>query len=157
LEQFARRKGDERELVDRRTVLLFRRPQNGEVHEIDRGIRLEQIAPGPLAGVRLARHQQHPQLVANAVDRHYRTVVHQRELAVEPLGLDLDDVRAGVGNLHADGYLLTDPDAAVVDGLAVSPYRDPRRAGRGALVFDPVGDGLRLPDDAEAWRGHQHD
>jgi hypothetical protein len=44
--ELADRERDERELVDRRAILLFRRAQDGEMHEIDRGVGLEQIAPG---------------------------------------------------------------------------------------------------------------
>ncbi len=51
--QFPCGKRDQRQLVDRRAVLLLRRTQNGEVHEIDRRIRLQQIAPRALARMRL--------------------------------------------------------------------------------------------------------
>ena len=54
LEQLARGERDQRELVDRRAVLLFRRAQDGEMHEIDAGIGFEQIAPRSLARMRLA-------------------------------------------------------------------------------------------------------
>ena len=47
--QLARREGDERELVDRRAVVLLRRAQDGEVHEIDRRVGAQQVAPGALA------------------------------------------------------------------------------------------------------------
>ena len=78
LEQLAGREGDQRELVDRRAVLLLRRAQNGEMDEIDAGVGLEKVAPGALAGMRLARHQQDAQLVAHAVDRDDRAVVDRR-------------------------------------------------------------------------------
>jgi hypothetical protein len=54
VEQFADRKGDQRQLADRRAVLLFRRPQDREVHEVDRGVGFEDVAPDALAGMRLA-------------------------------------------------------------------------------------------------------
>jgi len=54
LKQLARRKRDQRELVDRRAVLLLGRTQDGEMHQVDAGIGLEQVAPGALAGMRLA-------------------------------------------------------------------------------------------------------
>ena len=38
------------------------------MHEIDGGIGLEQVAPGALARMRLARNQQHLQAVADAFD-----------------------------------------------------------------------------------------
>jgi len=56
-EQLARGEGDEGELVDRRAVLLLRRTQNGEMHEVDGGIRAQQVAPGALTRMRFARHQ----------------------------------------------------------------------------------------------------
>jgi hypothetical protein len=64
-----------------------------------------------------------------------------------------------VWDRHADRDLLADTDAAGVDGLAVAPHVDLGSAGdaAGTLIFDPVGDGLRLSDDAEARRGDQHD
>src|SRR4029078_6916140 len=49
LKQLAGRKRDQRQLVDRRAVLLFRRAQNGKVHQIDGSIRLEQVTPRALA------------------------------------------------------------------------------------------------------------
>src|SRR5262249_57723475 len=38
LEQLARGKSDQRQLVDRRAVLLFRWPQNRKMYQIDRGV-----------------------------------------------------------------------------------------------------------------------
>ena len=68
LEQLAGGEGDQRQLVDRRAVLLFGGAQNGEMDEVDRGIGLEHVAPGPLAGMRLARHEQHAHVLAHALD-----------------------------------------------------------------------------------------
>jgi hypothetical protein len=82
LEQLADRKGDQRQLVDRRAVLLLRRAQDGEMHEIDRRVGFQQVAPGALAGMRLARDQQHAQPVAHAVDDDHRAVVVQRQLVL---------------------------------------------------------------------------
>ena len=48
--------------------------------EIDRRIGFEDVAPDPLAGMRLARHQQHPQPVAHAVDDDNRAVVVEGQL-----------------------------------------------------------------------------
>ena len=52
-EQLAGRERDQRQLIDRRPVLLLGWPQDGEVDEIDGRVRFQKIAPGPLAGVRL--------------------------------------------------------------------------------------------------------
>ena len=80
-EQLLRREGDQRELEHRHEVLLLRRPQDGEMHEVDRRVRLQQVPPGPLARIGLARDQQHPQPVAHAVDRDDRRVVAVGQLA----------------------------------------------------------------------------
>src|SRR6185312_15368475 len=43
--EFARRKRDQRQLIDRRAVLFLGWPQNREVHEIDGRVRLQEVAP----------------------------------------------------------------------------------------------------------------
>src|SRR5262249_25199982 len=58
---------------------------------------------------------------------------------------------------HADADAAAGAHAAGLDGLAVAAHRDLGGSGRGALVLDAEGDVLRLPDDAEARRGYQHD
>src|SRR6185437_4731990 len=157
LEQLAGRESDQRKLVDRRAVLLFRWPQDGEMHQIDRGVGFEQIAPGALAGMRLAGYQQHPQFVAHAVDRNYRAIVDLGELVFERRSLDLDDVLPGMRDRHVDFDLGADRDVALFQRLAVAPHRDLRGAYLGALVFDAEADGLRLPDDAKARRLREYD
>ena len=156
LEQLAGRKRDQRQLVDRRAVLLLRRAQNREVHEIDAGVGFQKVAPSALAGMRLAGHQQHAQLVTHAVDRHHGAVVDRRQLVFERRGFDLDDVRSGMRdrNLRIDGVARR--DAAALQHLAVAADRDLGGRGPRALVLDAIDDGLRLADDAEARRRHQH-
>src|SRR5206468_12482200 len=56
IKQLADRKGDQRQFADRRAVLLLGRTQDREMHEIDRWIGFEDVAPDALAGMRLARH-----------------------------------------------------------------------------------------------------
>ena len=51
--------------------------QDGEMHQIHRRIGLEQIAPDPFAGMRLARDQQHAQPVAHAGDGDHSAIVLQ--------------------------------------------------------------------------------
>src|SRR5262249_55859407 len=107
LEQFAGRKRDQGQFVDRRSILLLGRSQDGEVDKVDIGVGFEQVAPGALARVRLAGYQQHPQLVAHPVDRHDGTVVDGRQLALERRRLDFDDVLPRVGNLDLNVDLAT--------------------------------------------------
>ena len=77
-EQLLGREGDQRELEDRHEVLLLRRAQDGEMHQVDRAVGLQQVPPGALAGIGLAGDEQHPQPVAHAVDRDDRLVVARR-------------------------------------------------------------------------------
>ena len=69
-EQLADRKGDQRQLIYRRSILLFRRAQDREMHQIDRRIGFQQIPPGALARMGFAADQQNPQPFAHA--RHHR-------------------------------------------------------------------------------------
>ncbi len=101
-EQLLGREGDERELIDRRAVLLLGRAQNGEVHEIDGGVRLQEIAPRALAGMRLARDEEDAQVLAHALGDDDEAVVGGGELARRRLELDLEDVGAGVRERHLD-------------------------------------------------------
>ena len=123
------------------------------MHEIDAGVGFQQIAPGALAGMRLARDQQHPQFVAHAVDRDHRAVIDQRQFVLERRGLDLDDVRAGMLDVDIDIDGLAAQHGALVDHLAVAAHHDLGALAADALVVEPVGDGLGLADDAEARRG----
>ena len=151
-EQLAGREGDQRQLVDRRAVLLLRRAQDGEVDEVDVGVGLQQVAPGALARMRLAGDQQHAQLLADALDRQHGAVVDRGQLARQRLDLDLDDVRAA----------MLDPDrrarTACRCGRLRRPISSPSRRTvttrvAGAAALHHLGaDRLVLADDAEARR-----
>ena len=154
-EQLARREGDERELVDRRAVLLLRRAQNREVHEIDGGVRLQQVAPHALAGVRLAGDQQHAQVLAHALGRHHHAVVGGGELARRRLQLDLDDVLAGVRERHLDRHGAADLGGARLVGAAFAAdlEGDPVAGAALAAGLDHARlDVARRADDAVARR-----
>jgi hypothetical protein len=135
---------------------FLRRAQDGEVDEIDAGVGFQQVAPGALAGVRLARDEQHAKLVAHAVDGNDGAVVDRGEFVFERRGFDLDDVLSGVRDrdLRVDGS--AGRDGAAVEHFTVAPDGNLGRCRRGALVLDAIDDGLRLADDAEARRRHQH-
>ena len=107
--------------------------------------------------MRFARHQQHPQFVAHAVDRDDRAVVDQRQFILQRRGLDLDDVRAGMLDVDVDTGGLAARERAFADHLAVAADHDLGAFAGDALIVEPVGDGLRLPDDAEARRGRDRD
>ena len=93
-------------------------PQNREVHEIDGGVRLEQIAPDALAGVRLARNQEHAQVLAHAFGRDHHPIVSGGELAGRRFELDLDDVLPGVRERHLNLHGPTDRGRARFVGPA---------------------------------------
>ena len=101
-EQLARREGDERQLIDRRAVVLLGRAQNGEVHQVDGGVGLQQVSPRALAGVRLAGDEQHAQVLAHALGGDDRAVVGRRQLARRRVELDFEDVLPGVRERHLD-------------------------------------------------------
>ncbi len=107
--------------------------------------------------MRLAGDQQHAQLVAHAVDGDHRAVVHRRQLALERRGFDLDDVLARMRHIDIDRHGLAAQHGALVDGLPVTAHHDLRALAGDALIVEPVGDLLRLADDAEAWRGDDGD
>ena len=151
-EQFARRKGDQRQFVDRRAVLLFGRPQNGEVNEVDRGIRFQQIAPGPFAGMRLARYEQHAQVFANAVDNGDGAVVGVGDFAVGGVDRQFDDIASGSGDHDVERHLLADRGAFDRNRLAVDRDADIDLAALAVGGDDPVGHLKRLADKAEARR-----
>src|SRR6185312_2720412 len=79
LKELARRKRNQGKLIDRRAVLLFRRAKNSEVDKIDIRIRLQKIAPGALARMRLAGDEEDAQFFPHAVDGNRDAVVERRK------------------------------------------------------------------------------
>ncbi len=130
LEQFPHRKGDQRQLVQRREVVLLRRTKYREVYEVDGWIGLQQPPPGALAGMRFARDQQHAQPVAHAVDLHDRPVVDRGNLARKRISLQLEHGRPCARDRHFDDMLAADRKALDPGRIAVAPNRKPGGAGR---------------------------
>ena len=95
-EQLVGRERDQRQFAHRRHVLLVGRPQDGEMHEIDRRIGLQQVAPGPQTRIGLARDQHHPQTIAHAIDHRDRAIVLQRQFLFAGIDLDLERADAGM-------------------------------------------------------------
>ena len=130
IEQLADRKGDQRQFADRRAVLLLRRPQDREMHEIDRRVGFQDVAPDALAGMRLARDEQHAQPVAHAVDDDRGAVVRQRQFLRPGLGLDFQNVRAAVIDRDRQRHVAPDRHhhrmrraAVLAPGDASLPFR----------------------------------
>lgn len=156
-EQLLRREGDQRQFRHRHAVLLLGRAQDGEMHEIDARIGFQQVAPGALARVRLARDEQHPQPVAHAVDLHHRGVVARGQLARHRGKAELHNVLPAVFKRQRQFQILPDLDAIAARLAAVD--RDgqiglgPRGFRHRALVEHLEPDPRLLADDAEGGGG----
>ena len=72
------------------------------MNQVHRGVGFQHVAPGPLAGMRLARDEQHAQVFAHAFDRQHGAIVDGRYLAFGGLGFDFDDVGTGVLDVDRD-------------------------------------------------------
>src|SRR5262249_48121215 len=88
IEQFTDRKSDQRQFTDQRAVLLFGRPQDREMDEIDRWIRFEDVAPDALSCMRFAGYQQHPQPITHPIHDNDRTIIVKGQLLRPRLDLD---------------------------------------------------------------------
>ncbi|CAM5514994.1 hypothetical protein FALB51S_03956 [Frigidibacter albus] len=160
-EQFLRREGDQRQLGDRHAVLLFGRAQDGEMHEVDRGVGFQQVAPGALAGMGLARDQQHPQPVAHAIDLHHGSVVAVGQLALGGGEVELHHVLPAmlqrqrqfqIGfHRHLIGF-----GRAAVDGQRHIDRAPGLGSGHRAHLLDAHHHRQGLADDAEGRRGLHH-
>ena len=125
------------------------------MHEIDRRVGLEQVAPHALAGMGFARDEQHAQAVAHAVDHHGGAVVLQRLLGGARGCFELDDVLAAMGHGHADGRVAADGDLPIAARLTVDAERDLRVAAGGAAeIIDAEGDLRFAADDVVAGRAN---
>ncbi len=125
--------------------------------KVDVGVRLQEIAPHALAGMRFAGDEQHAQLVAHAVDVDHGAVAVGRKFPLDWGDLELDHVDAGVFDrrLHLDP--LAGLGAHRGDRLAVAAYSEADRRARTGAVDDARDDRLVLADDAIARRLDQLD
>ena len=64
--------------------------------KIDRRIGFQDIAPDTLAGVRLARDEEHPQTIAHAIDHDDGMIVVERQLARARLDRELENIGSAV-------------------------------------------------------------
>ena len=131
------------------------------MHEIDRRVRLQQVPPGPLARIGLARHQQHPQPVAHAVDRDDRRVVAvgqlARDRAASTICSTLTPPRCSVTG-SVDAAVDRHVEAQRLGAVERDRERHVAAAGRRrAQILDPERQAHRLVDDGEGRRGLDHD
>ena len=125
------------------------------MHQIDRRVGLQQIAPDALARMRFAGNQQHPQPFADTVDLHHGAVVGQRQFARRGFDLDLDDIGAGMFDLKGNRVRRADRRHDGGTGFAVEVQLD---AGDTAaapscrVIDDPDLDIAALADQREARR-----
>jgi hypothetical protein len=153
--------GDQRELMDRRAVLLFGRAQDREVHERDGGVGLEQVAPDAFAGMRLAGDEEDAQVLADAFGCDDDAVVEVREFARNWLQLDFKNVLAGGRERHGDARALVDFGAHHLVGLALAADAQRNLAARLAASAGFADRNLditrRAVDDAKLRRGDDFD
>ena len=91
--------------------------------EVDVGVRFQDVAPHALTRVRFARHQQHLELVAHAVDRHHRLVVQRGQLTRDRRDVDLDHVGTGMVDPDRDVDPLPDGGRLLRHHHTVAPDR----------------------------------
>ena len=101
--------------------------------EVDVGVRLQQVAPHPFARMGLAGDEQHPQLIAHAVDVDHRAVAVGRQFVGDRGDFEFDHIDAGVldRRLHVDPLANADVDGR--DRLAVAAHRQLDRLAMSAL------------------------
>src|SRR5687767_8055825 len=122
------------------------------MHEVDGGVRLEKIAPGALARMRLARDEQYAETVANAFDDGDGAVVLLGDLAGQGIGDDLGDVLATMIDQDRQRHALPRLNLDIVLLAIVRANGDANRPWRIAGLLDPKANDLLLADDAEARR-----
>ena len=153
-EQFPRWKGDQRQFVDRRAVLLFGRAQDGEVNEIDGGVRLQQVAPCPFAGMRGARNEEHAQILAHALYDLDGAVVDRGQFAIDRPDREFEDVLAAVFEVEDIARRQIGADHHFGNYSAIEPRRDPCRSARviadRPVIDDGEFDRQAVADKAEA-------
>ncbi len=160
-EQLARGKGDQRQLRDGDAILLLGRAQDGEMHQIHGRIGFQEVAPDPLARVRLARDEQHPQPVAHPVDLDDRRIVAVCQLVGRGRDLKLQHVHAPVRQRHRQLQILAHRDG---EGLRFAPVdrdheirRCPRRGRDLSLILDPKRERHGLAQNGEGRRVADHE
>ena len=121
------------------------------MNEVDRCIGLEQIAPGALARMRLARYKQHLQAIADAFGGDHSAVVLKRNLAGEGCDRHFSIVAPAVLDIdwNVDGFAWACGErggTAVVIGYG---DLDGCRPCARSLIVDAEGEALLLADDAE--------
>ena len=106
------------------------------MHEIDRGIGFQQIAPYPLAGMGLARDQKHPQAIAHTIDNDNRAVVLQCLFGIARFDFKLDNVFAAMLNRNFEGGLFTDGNGKRFSLFAIDmhSHHRHRRAGKADIL-----------------------
>ena len=151
-EELPRREGNQRQFIHRHTILLFRRAQNGEMHQIHRRVRLQQVAPNPFARMRLTRNQEHPQPVAHAVDLHHGGVVAVGQLVLHRGQREMQHVLPAMRQGHRQFQIGVDRhrEGHWILGIHGNGDLGLRAQGGGrALIFDPQLQRELLADDSK--------
>ena len=125
--------------------------------KIDIGVGFEQVAPHPLALMRLARHQKNAQLVAHPFDGDDRAIVDVGQFAWQRRNFEFKDIGPGVLDRRLDIDGLADRRVERCNPLAVAAhFKRDRLAGIGGVEHARA-DRLLLADYTEARRLDQFD
>ena len=73
------------------------------MHQIDIGVRFQEVAPSPLARMRLAGYQQHPQFLTDTFDRNDRAIVRKGQFIRQPFDFQFDYIGAAMLDANVDG------------------------------------------------------
>ena len=151
LEQLTHRKGDQRQFIERRQIILLRRAQNGEMHQIHIRIGLQQAPPGAFAGMRLTGNQQHAQPIPHTIYRDHLAVIERAYLARARLCLQLNHHRATARHWHGNGVLSPDGDFLTPRSTAIAADNQPGIAtSRRAQILNHHAQFNLLADNAKA-------
>ncbi len=158
-EQLLGRKSDQRQFTDRHAVLFVGRAQDGEMYQINAGVRFQQIAPGAGAGVGLSADQKHPKAVAHTADLHNRGIVAIGQLARRHRHGEMDHIvatmaqRDGQTQFFAHRHIMLGRRPPI-DADRQSRARAPARPR--ALINNAQADDLLLAQNGEGRRFFDH-
>ena len=120
------------------------------MHEVNRRIGFQEVAPNAPCLVRLAGYEQHAQPVAHTGNRHRGAIVRERQLFRPRRGLDHDHVLAAPFDLHRQRRILARFHANALGRAAIQRYLQLHFAA--ARVFHTHHKIRTLADNAEIRR-----
>ena len=123
------------------------------MHQINRRVGFQQVAPRPLTGMGFARYQQHPQPVAHAVDLDHGGIIAVGQLARCRRKAELQHVHPAMGQGDRQAQILAGRHLKALRRSAVDGQRQVGQTGHPrrhrTLIVDPQRQRHRLADDGK--------